>query len=165
MRYFVLLSMFVFLLNMSSAQGYNQAAGIRVSWHSPGIEYRYYTGDSNAFKSLVSFRDRGITLHGFAEFFKYDLFPFSHQLLFYYGFGAHVGFESWDEEYYREDVLRYDTKSAVLAGLDGLAGLEFVFEKIPVSAGIEIKPYFDVFGRDGFDIKVFDLALTVKYLF
>ena len=165
MRYFVVLSMLLFCLNFASGQGYNQAAGIRASWHSPGLEYRYYTSDVNAFKSLVSFQDRGIRLHGFAEFFRYDLFPFSHQLLFYYGFGLHFGFESWDEERYRDEVLWYDTRTSVLAGLDGLAGLEYVFNEIPVSAGIEIKPFFDVFGRDGFDITVFDLALTVKYLF
>jgi len=155
----------LFSLNVALGQGFNQAAGIRASWHNPGLEYRYYTSDANAFKSLVSFRDRGIQLHGFAEFFKYDLFPFFHQLLFYYGFGLHVGFESWDEESYRDNVLWYDTRSSVLAGLDGLAGLEFVFETIPVSAGIEIKPYFDAFGRNDIDIEAFDLAITVKYLF
>jgi len=165
MRYLVILSMLLLSVNVALGQGYNQAAGIRASWHSPGLEYRYYTSDVNAFKSLVSFRDRGIHLHGFAEFFRYDLFPFSHQLLFYYGLGAHIGFESWDEEKYRDDVLWYDTRSSILAGLDGLLGLEYVFYKVPVSAGIEIKPFFDVFGRDGLDITMFDLALTVKYLF
>jgi hypothetical protein len=165
MKYFIVFTILFLSLSIASGQGYNQAAGIRASWHSPGLEYRYYTSDVNAFKSLLSFRDRGLQLHGFAEFFRYDLFPFSHQLLFYYGFGAHAGFESWDEKEYRDEVLWYDTRSSFLAGLDGLAGLEYVFYEIPVSAGIEIKPFVDFLGRDGFDIKVFDLALTVKYLF
>lgn len=165
MKHFVILSVFFIFLNTACGQGYNHASGIRASWHSPGLEYRYYISDTNALKSLFSFRKRGIQLTGFAEFFEYDLFPFSHQLLFYYGLGAHVGFESWDEETLRDNVTRYDTKSSMLAGIDGLAGVEYIFNNIPVSAGIEIKPFLDLFGREKLDVKVFDFALTAKYLF
>lgn len=63
------------------------------------------------------------------------------------------------------NVRWYDTRSAMLAGLDGLAGLEYIFYEAPISLGIEVKPYFDVFGRKTFDIQLFDFAFTIKYLF
>jgi hypothetical protein len=165
MKRFLLLSALFFPLISVSGQGYKQAAGIRASWHAPGIEYRFYPSDMNSYKVLLATRDHGLQLYGFAEFYQYDLFPFTHQLILLYGLGAHAGYESWDVVRSNGNGSYYDSRSSFLAGLDALAGLEYVFYEVPLMAGIEIKPYFDVFGRRGFDIDIFDIALTVKYLF
>ena len=44
-------------------------------------------------------------------------------------------------------------------------GLEYVFYEAPISIGLEVKPYFDLFGREVFHVQLFDFAFTVKYLF
>ena len=165
MRRFLVSAIFLFALNCAAGQVYTQAVGIRATWHSPGIEYRYYINDMNSLKVLLATRDRGLQLHGFAEFYQYDLFLFSQQLIFFYGFGAHLGFESWDEERYRQNQTWYDTKTSMFTGIDGLIGLEYVFYEAPLIAGIEVKPYFDLFGRKKFDVQLLDFALTLKYLF
>jgi hypothetical protein len=93
------------------------------------------------------------------------LFDFSEQLVFFYGAGLHAGYESWDEPRYYNNDRWFTTRSSIIAGLDGLAGVEYVFYEIPISVGLEVKPYFDLFGREMFDVHLFDFALTIKYLF
>jgi hypothetical protein len=53
----------------------------------------------------------------------------------------------------------------MIVGADGLAGLEYIFYEVPISVGVEVKPYLELFGHDDFDAQLFDFAFTVKYLF
>lgn len=165
MKRFLIVVLFYLTAGGISAQGFSQSVGIRAAWISPGIEYRYYNSDVYSLKALLSTRDRGIQLHGLTEFYKYDLFPFSYQLVFFYGAGVHVGFESWDEPRVEGNQSFNRVQSAFLTGLDGLVGLEYLFYEAPVKIGIEVKPFFDVFGRYGFNVVLPDFAFTVKYLF
>ena len=149
---------------ITNAQGYQHAVGIR-GGISPGFEYRFYTDDYNSYKMLLSARERGLQLHALKEFHRYDLFEFSEQLIFYFGGGVHAGYESWDVLHYDFNTSWYTTRSSLIAGIDGLAGLDYVFYDVPISVGLEVKPYFDLFGRETFDLQLFDFAFTVKYLF
>lgn len=168
MKRFLLITVLVFSGHLGFAQGFNQALGIRGGL-TPGIEYRYYTSDSQSFKALLGIRNlqnrRGLQLHVLSEYYRYDLFDFSYQLVFYYGFGAHTGYESWDEIRYGPGANFQERKTAFVAGIDGLVGVEYLFYEAPVTAGIEVKPYFDILGKDGLDIQPFDFAFTIKYLF
>lgn len=145
-------------------QGYSQAAGIRAGWSS-GLEYRFYTDDSNSYKFLLSGRNRGLQAHVLKEFHQYDRFSFSNQLVFVYGFGIHAGYERWNEWYVAPGRSWYGTRSSFIVGGDGLAGLEYIFDELPISTGIEVKPYFDLLGKNPFRVNLFDFAFTVKYLF
>lgn len=168
MKRFLLISVFVFAGHLVFAQGFNQAAGIRGGLTS-GLEYRYYTSDAHSFKALLGTRsfgsNRGLQLHVLTEYYRYDLFDFSYQLVFYYGFGAHTGYESWDVVRQGPNSSRQVTETAFVAGIDGLLGLEYLFYEAPVTAGIEVKPYFDILGKDGLNVQPLDFAFTVKYLF
>ena len=164
MKRFFFLALFAVATQCVFAQGYSQSVGIRAGWSS-GLEYRFYTDDSNSYKFLLSGRNRGLQAHALKEFHQYDLFSFSNQLVFVYGFGIHVGFERWNEWYAAPGRSWYDTRSSLIVGGDGLAGLEYIFDELPISAGIEVKPFFDILGKKPFRINVFDFAFTVKYLF
>ncbi|MCG6186635.1 hypothetical protein [Maribellus maritimus] len=164
MRRILILLAFTLPSIFSNAQGYGHAVGIRGGL-SPGFEYRFYTDDVNSYKILLSTRDRGLQLHALKEFHRYDLFDFSEQLVFFYGAGIHAGYETWDVVHYDYTTRWYSKKTSVIAGMDGLAGLEYVFYEIPLSVGLEVKPYFELFGRETFDLQLFDFAFTVKYLF
>jgi hypothetical protein len=165
MKRFLAVSFFLLLVSFAGAQGFKQSLGIRAAWISPGVEYRYYTSDALSIRGLLAFRNQGLQLHALSEFHQYDLFPFSYQLVFFYGAGIHFGYESWDEVTFVNNQRNSEIKSAVLAGLDGILGLEYLFYEAPLKAGIEVKPFFDVFGRNGFRFVVPDFAFTVKYLF
>ena len=149
-----------------------KAVGIRGGLSS-GFEYRVYSGDLTSYKALLSFRKQGLQLTGMKEFHVADAFDIGEEeLSFVYGFGAHVGFESWHREYYRDNLdytfpptLYRERRSVPIAGLDGLAAIEYTVKEIPFVVGVEVKPYFNLFGKSFFQLQPFDFAFTVKYTF
>lgn len=158
---FLILSQFVLY---SRAQQFSKAVGIRGGLTS-GFEYRIYTSDINSYKILLSTRDRGAQVTVFKEFHRYEMVDFSEQLVFIFGVGLHAGFERWHKRHHNLRYTWYEPRMSFLTGLDGLAALEYTFAELPVAAGIEGKPYFDVWGRKGFKMRLFDFAFTLKYLF
>lgn len=146
------------------AQEFKQSVGFRAGLTS-GFEYRIFSDDIDSYRFLLGTRDRGMMVHVLREFHKPDLFEFSDQLVFVYGAGIHGGYERWDEMYYSYNTSYYRTCTAFIAGLDGLAGLEYTFYEVPITLGLEVKPYFDFFGRDMFGIHPFDFAFTARYNF
>ncbi len=164
MKRLLLISAFTILTCHAFSQDFRQAVGIRAGF-TGGVEYRIYTDELNSYKFLLGSRDRGLIAHAMKEWHRLDLFTFTDQLNFVYGAGLHVGYERWDQQYYNYNTSYYVTRTAFIAGLDGLAGLEYMFLEVPLSVGFEVKPYFDFFGREMFDFELFDFALTVKYHF
>jgi len=157
--FFLLLIFPLFL----KGQDYPDAAGIRAGF-SAGIEYRRFIDYRNSFRLLLSTRDRGLQLHGLYETHRFGIFGFTDDLVFFYGGGCHFGYERWNEKP-ENKPLHTITRTRVIAGIDGIAGLEFYIPGLPASAGIEIKPYTDFWGRYGFDARIHDFAFTLKYLF
>ncbi len=164
MKRLLLISAFTILTCHAFSQDFRQAVGIRAGF-TGGVEYRIYTDELNSYKFLLGSRDRGLIAHAMKEWHRLDLFTFTDQLNFVYGAGLNVGYERWDQQYYNYNTSYYVTRTAFIAGLDGLAGLEYMFLEVPLSVGFEVKPYFDFFGREMFDFELFDFALTVKYHF
>ena len=164
MKKFLSLVILILIGFYAKSQGFSNAIGLRGGLSS-GFEYRFYTDDTNSYKFLLSTRNSGIQFHGLKEFHRYELFDFTDQLVFFYGGGLHVGFESWDVVRYRDNIRWVDSRTSLIAGLDGLVGVEYIFYEAPVSVGLEAKPYFDVFGKNTFRVQPFDFAFTIKYLF
>ena len=164
MKRLLLISALIFFSCISFSQDFKYAAGIRAGY-TGGVEFRIYTDDLNSYKLLLGSRNRGALLHAIKEFHRPDLFSFTDQLNFVFGAGVHAGYERWDQQYFNYNTSYNVTQTAFIAGIDGLAGLEYLFHEVPVSLGLEVKPYFDLFGRDMFDIELFDFAFTVKYHF
>jgi len=108
MKRIIFIAALILSLGQAYGQGYTNAAGIRASWLSPGLEYRFYPSDMNSYKVLLATRDHGIQLHGLVEFYQYDLFPFSRQIIFLYGLGVHAGYESWDVRRSQGNEVYYD---------------------------------------------------------
>ena len=150
------------------SQGSVKAVGIRGGLSS-GFEYRVYSGELTSYKALLSFRKQGLQLTGLKEFYVPDAFDIGEEeLTFVYGFGAHAGFESWHRDNYYDDIYHTyysERRSGPIAGLDGLAAIEYTVKEIPFVFGIEAKPYFNLFGKNFFQLQPFDFAFTVKYTF
>jgi hypothetical protein len=154
----------VMLVLYLNAQEFRQAIGLRGGL-TPGIEYRFYTDDTNSYKFLFSSRDNGLQLHLMKEFHRFDMFSFSDRLVFVYGIGIHGGYIRYNTERFYYNVHYYDKATAFIAGLDGLAAAEYSFREFPISLGLEVKPFFDLFGEQIFRLQPFDFAFTIKYLF
>ncbi len=150
-----------------SSQGPQKAVGIRGGLSS-GFEYRVFSDDLTSYKVLLSTRKQGLQLTGMKEYHIQDAFDIGEPISFIYGFGAHAGFESWKVyDYYGTYPYDYTyrRRSGPIAGLDGLAAVEYTIPEIPLVVGIEVKPYFNLFGRNFFQLQPFDFAFTVKYTF
>ena len=162
-----LLLLILFVLSAYS-QGQKKSVGIRGGLSS-GFEYRVFVDEQTSYKALLSFRKQGIQLTGMKEFHIPGAFDFLPELTFIYGYGAHAGFESWNRVTYYVDTMLPDPyverRSGPIAGLDCLAAVEYTIPQIPLTAGFEVKPYFNLFGRSFFQLQPFDFAFTVKYNF
>jgi hypothetical protein len=159
----------LFLIAQSSySQSQQRAIGLR-GGISSGIEYRVFSGEMTSYKALLSTRKNGIQFTGMKEFHMPEAFDFNDDFSFVYGFGAHIGFESWYVDHYYDINLttewRRERRSGPIAGLDGLAAIEYTIPQIPIVAGFEAKPYFNMFGKNFFQLQPFDFAFTVKYTF
>ena len=167
MKQILLISLAIFFAQTAFTQEFRQAVGIR-GGYSSGFEYRAYSNEYISYKALLSARHRGLQLTGLKEFHQYGLFDFSDELVFVYGFGAHIGFEKWNA-YDPNDPLYtpyyYKSKTGPIAGLDGLAAIEYTLNEVPLTFGVEAKPYFNLFGRNFFQLHPFDFAFTIKYNF
>jgi len=154
-------------ISTAYSQEPNKAFGIRCGLSS-GFEYRVYNGDLTSYKVLLSGRQQGIQLTGMKEFHTPDAFEIDDEkLTFVYGVGVHAGFESWHRDNYYNDIYTHysERRSGPIAGLDALAGVEYSINEIPLVFGIEAKPYFNLFGKNFFQLQPFDFAFTVKYTF
>jgi hypothetical protein len=150
------------------SQSPEKAIGIRGGLSS-GFEYRVFSSELSSYKVLLSTRQRGLQLTGLKEFHQPAAFNFCEELTFVYGYGAHAGFESWDvTRYYTDYDSHYsyrDHRSGPIVGLDGLAAVEYTIPAVPIVAGFEVKPYFNLLGKNFFQLQPFDFAFTVKYTF
>jgi hypothetical protein len=161
---------FLFLASMTAfSESPKKAVGIRGGL-TPGFEYRVFSGELTSYKALFSFRNQGLQFTGLKEFHVPDAFDIGEEAFtFVYGFGAHAGFESWDEDvYHYENGQEYnyqDRRTSPIVGLDGLAAIEYTIPAVPLVAGFEVKPYFNLFGENFFRIQPFDFAFTLKYTF
>ncbi|MDX9881823.1 MAG: hypothetical protein RBS73_07125 [Prolixibacteraceae bacterium] len=164
MKRIILLVSILLLVFGATAQENQRAVGIRGGLSS-GFEYRVFTSDYHSYKALLSTRDQGVQLVGIKEFHEPGLLDMDDQFCFVYGFGLHLGFERWNASEYRNGYYYRETRTAPVAGLDGLAGVEYTFMEVPLTLGFEAKPFFDVFGRKVFRIQPFDFAFTLKYNF
>lgn len=167
MRHIFISGILLCLAFAGFSQSAEKAIGIRGGLSS-GFEYRVFSGHQSSYRILLSTRKSGVQLTGLKEFHEQDVFEWGEEFSFIYGLGAHVGFESWRTHYY-DEFYPYarlsERKSGPIAGLDGLAGIEYTVPAIPLVFGLEAKPYFNLFGENFFQLQPFDFAFTMKYTF
>lgn len=168
MRQIHLLCIFLIVSFSGFTQEPEKVVGIR-GGISSGFEYRVFSGELNSYKALLSFRRQGLQLTGLKEFHRPDAFDFCEELSFVYGFGAHAGFETWHRYNYYDDqdlhTMSRENRTGPIVGLDALATVEYAIPQVPLVAGIEAKPYFNLFGKNFFQLQPFDFAFTLKYTF
>jgi hypothetical protein len=162
-RIFLFLLLLLFCM-AGFGQEYRHALGIRGGL-TPGVEYRQYFNDNFSGKFLLGWRNSGLQFHGLFEIHRKDLFIGTDQFDFLYGAGLYGGYQRWHEIRHEGKYDYAIVKSGMVAGIDGLIGMEYTSASLPVSIGLEAKPILEFGGEPGFDIIPWDLAFTIKYLF
>ncbi len=143
MKRFLITTAIIFCITIfSNAQDYNTGIGLRGGLSS-GVTVKHFVGEKSAIEGIVSARWKGFNIVALYEIHNqaFDV----EGLNWYYGFGGHVGF--WDGA---NVGWADDTNSYTVAGLDGIIGLEYNFNDIPLNVSIDWKPAFNIIGYSGF---------------
>jgi len=159
------LSLVLLSFSLPRAQAQELGVGVRLGGYTSGLSVKYYRGDNTAFEGILgtSLSRRGVQLTGLYEIQASALgVP---NLQWFYGAGAHLGSFS-RQQYHRRGNKYYNyvgDKQLFTLGIDGIVGLEYQITEIPITVGLDFKPFIDVNGDGVFLLP--DGALTVRYTF
>ena len=134
------------------SQYYGSAIGLRLG-NASGITGKVFLGGKAYLEGLLTTRWDGINITALAEFSQN--MPDTPGFGWYYWFGANIGF--W------KDPVEAPNDTDFFIGIDGIIGMEYTFETIPINLAIDWKPYFNIFTNTGFIADEF--ALSVRYAF
>jgi len=139
---------------MVSAQDYKTGIGIRAGFSS-GVTLKHFKSRKVALEGLLTTRWQGFDLTGLYEVHNkaFDV----NNLNWYYGGGAHIGFYNGNYTEWGRNGTTY-----TVIGIDGILGLEYTFDEIPINLGIDWKPTFNLIGYTGIWSEG---ALSIRYVF
>jgi hypothetical protein len=149
------LTLVIFISTFATGQDYETGIGLRLGT-SIGVTAKHFVGQKSAFEGLLTSRWQGLEITGLYEIHN-NAFDVD-RLNWYFGFGAHLGFYNGDNTPWGEANTNY-----VLLGIDGIIGIEYNFNDIPINLSLDWKPVFNLTGYTGFWGDA--LALSVRYYF
>lgn len=142
-----LLFTYLFISQTVRSQGldYKFAVGWRFGG-AEGLTFKTGLGNSTAFEGILSIRPYGMGITGLFEKIQGTGV---NSLNFYYGAGAHLGWNTGRNYYYRDNrkYFVYDREGFV--GLDGILGIEFKFPEAPVAINFDLKPALNFYNNGG----------------
>ncbi|REJ82869.1 MAG: hypothetical protein DWQ44_01760 [Bacteroidetes bacterium] len=128
------------------AQDYSNGIGVRLGGFSHGITYKHKFGGADALELIASTGRRSLILTGLYEYHR----PLGNAQGFnwFLGGGAHIGFynEGYYYYYYRNKNRVYvyeDRMDRRGFGIDFILGLEYKFNNVPITLGLDLKPFVD----------------------
>lgn len=154
----VLFMVMLMIANNLSAQSYHTGIGIRFGGLTSGLTVKHFIGKTAALEGILGVGNRSMIVTGLYE--MHVPVDNSNAFKFYYGAGGHLGFFRDGGSYYYNSSHLYT--ATTVAGVDGVAGLEYTFRKAPVNIGVDFKPFVDFFNGS---IVYFDGGLSLRYAF
>lgn len=144
---------------MSSAQDYGTGVGLRLG-PSYGVTVKHFLDSRAALEGILYTRRGGFNVTGLYEVhataFKEP------RLKWYYGAGAHIGI--WDAHRRHPWYDERDGDGNYLAlGIDGIIGIEYTLQEIPLNFSLDWKPGINLVEHPGFWGD--GLALSVRFVF
>jgi hypothetical protein len=125
----------------SDPSNYTTALGVRVNPYLIGFTVKHFITGPHAIEGIVSTnfsRQQNVTVTGLYEY-NWNVFG-KKEFVMYAGGGVHVGiYDRYD--YYTDDYYRHGDGTYAAVGLDGIFGLEYKFNKIPLVVSADLKPY------------------------
>jgi hypothetical protein len=121
----------------SMGRSYRTALGVKV-WDGGGISFKTFVAPNNAVEVIGYFYDKGTRLTGLYEI--HGNVVDAPGLKWYIGPGAHLGFYDYSE--YKGDK--------VVAGVDGVIGLDYKINRAPINLSIDWQPSFEFADGRGF---------------
>jgi hypothetical protein len=134
---------------------YSTALGVRLG-DPDGITLQHYLSGSSAVEGILGIGSYWFTITGLYEF--HQQLKSTPGLGWYIGFGAHLG--SFTTSEYYHDKIGY---TGFLFGLDGILGLDYTFQHVPLNLSLDWKPAIELSPFNGFIPGEF--GLSVRYTF
>jgi hypothetical protein len=136
--------------NVSDSYGYTTGLGVKLWNDGAGVSFKQFTESNRAIEAIGYFWNGGARITGLYEF-HFDIAG-APGLKWYVGPGVHVGFyndRSYNSRYYRNN---YDDGSASgsFAGIDGVLGLDYKFNGVPLNLSLDWQPTFEFGDNRGF---------------
>lgn len=124
---------------------YTTALGVKVFPvdGAAAITFKHFINKGGAVEALGYFWERGGRLTGLYEF-HWNI-DGAQGLKWFVGPGAHIGF--YNDKYYNN--YRYGGSYAAV-GIDGIIGLDYKFNRIPLNLSVDWQPSFE-FGNDRYN--------------
>ena len=155
-KYLLALSILFTVSAALSAQDYSNGIGLRGGIYN-GVTFKHFLGEKSAVEGIVTTRWQGIAVTGLYELHRYTAFDVD-RLNWYYGFGGHIGF--WNGTYTSWGV---SNTSYMVIGIDGILGIEYNFEELPINVSLDWKPAVNLIGYSS--LWVDGAAFSVRYIF
>jgi hypothetical protein len=143
-----------FTVSLMNAQEYKTGIGIRAG-NASGLTIKHFNSHKSAVEGLLTTRWQGFDVTVLYEVHN-RAFDVDH-LTWYYGGGAHLGFYNGSYAYWGNTGTSY-----TIVGIDGILGLEYSFDEIPINIGIDWKPALNLVGYSGVWSEG---ALSIRYVF
>ncbi len=156
MKKTLLILAIVLSLNIiTKAQDYKTSIGLRAGLPY-GLTIKHFLNETNAFEGILATRWGGFVVTGLYENEHWTgEYP---GLNWFWGLGAHLGV--WDAGT-NPNFNRTYTGSVI--GVDGILGLEYTFDEIPLNLSIDILPTINLIGYAGWG--GINSAISVRYVF
>ena len=145
-----------------AAQEYDSGIGIRAGLN-PGVTGKIFFARHSVFKTMgalegiAAIRFKGLAVTTLYEFHT-EIFDTEGFYLFFGG-GIHVAYWNNNEVFWETENQEMQT----YAGLDGIIGLEYVIRDIPLTIGMDWKPFITLIGDNQGLID--DIAVCLRYYF
>ena len=157
MKKVVLLTLlFAFFVVSSNAQEYRTSLGLRAGLPY-GLTIKHFLNKTNAIEGVLAGSYGGFIITGLYENEHWTgQYP---GLNWFWGVGGHVGF--WDPE--RNPNFNDTYTGSAVIGVDGIIGLEYTFEEIPLNLSLDLLPAVNLIGYTGWG--GINGALSIRYVF
>ncbi len=138
-----------------NGQDYRTSLGLRAGLPY-GVTIKHFLNKTNALEGILAASWGGFVIVGLYENEHWTgQYP---GLNWFWGVGAHVGF--WDVG--RNPNVN-ETYTGSIIGLDGILGLEYTFDEIPLNLSLDILPTFNLIGYSGWG--GINGGLSIRYVF
>jgi hypothetical protein len=152
---FLILALVVTIGFSARAQDYQTSLGLRAGVPY-GVTIKHFLDKYNALEGILAARYQGFIITGLWESEHWTgHYP---GLNWYYGGGAHVGF--WSNGTNPNINSNY---SGAVIGIDGVLGLEYTFDDIPLNLSLDLLPTVNLIGYTGWG--GINGALSIRYVF
>lgn len=150
--------LFYFIISILSvsnleAQSYKTALGIRLSSKDPvqnnSVSFKHFLKDKTAIEGLLTF-DKNVAIGALVEL--HNPINSADGLLWYYGGGAYIGFDSDNNDPDRN-----------LMGFQGVVGLDYKFPNIPINLALDWKPELNIIDNINFEPAA--IGFTIRFSF